>query len=78
MTLNATLSHLGTLEGDFANVLSDFGLHEVPEFEPDRLMKNALTRYWTRWGPKMRGALFFVINSEAARACRSGDVLGRL
>lgn len=66
------------LEGDYADVLSSFGLEAVPEFEPDRLMSDMLKRYWDRLDAKMRGAIYFARHSELVWRGRSGNILGRL
>lgn len=65
-------------EGDFDNVLSDFGLAVVSGFEPNRLMEESLKRYWPRFDMKMRGLIFMAMNSKAIWARRSGTVIGRL
>jgi O-methyltransferase involved in polyketide biosynthesis len=69
---------LWKLEGPPAGVLGEFGLAAVPGFEPDRLMKDALARYWPRLDAKVRGAIFFGMSSEAYLEGRSQMVLGRL
>jgi O-methyltransferase involved in polyketide biosynthesis len=65
-------------EGDFKDVLAGFGLASVPGFEPDRLLEDALKRYWARFDDKMRGAIYWAMNNEMSMRSRSGTVLGRL
>lgn len=66
------------LEGDYADALTTFGLSVINELDPDRMMDEALTRYWDRLAPKERAAIYFVLSSEVLRRGRSGTVLGRL
>ena len=65
-------------EGEFEGVLSELGLSEIEGFEPDRLMEEAMARYWHRFDAATRGLLYFGINNELFRKHRSGNVLGRL
>jgi len=65
-------------EGNFDNVLSDFGFGVVPGFEPNRLMDESLTRYWPRFDGKMRGIIYMAMNSQEIWERRSGTVMGRL
>lgn len=67
-----------TYAGDFASALETFGLSPVPEFELDRLMLDALDRYWSRIDEKTRGLIYFAMHNELIWARRSGMVLGRL
>jgi O-methyltransferase involved in polyketide biosynthesis len=66
------------LENDYANVLAEFGLSVIDALDPDRLMDEALMRYWDRFDAKLQGAIYFVMSSDLLRRGRSGTVLGRL
>lgn len=66
------------LEADFDDVLGDLGLCVVPGLEPDRLMADALARYWPRFDAKLRGAIYWARSNPLVWRGRSGMVLGRL
>lgn len=64
-------------ERNFDEVLSDFGLEEIPEMGPERLTREALSRYWHRFSARTRGLIYFAMNTPEVWARRSGMVLGR-
>jgi O-methyltransferase involved in polyketide biosynthesis len=63
---------------DFSEVLAQFGLSTIDGLEPDRLMDEALKRYWHRLTPQEQGAMYYMMSSEVLRRGRSGTVCGRL
>jgi O-methyltransferase involved in polyketide biosynthesis len=65
------------LERNFDQVLLEFGLDPIPEFDPDELMKDALSRYWHRFNARTRGLIYFAMGTPEVWARRSGMVLGR-
>lgn len=62
----------------YDNVLEDFGLQTLEEFEPVRLNDDALHRYWDLFDAKLQAAIYFAWHTPAFWAGRSGTVLGRL
>jgi len=65
------------LEGDYADALRTFGLGVIGELTPDRVMQDAIGRYWHRFTPAEQVANYFVMHSAALMRGRSGVVLGR-
>ncbi|MEP6835256.1 MAG: class I SAM-dependent methyltransferase [Gemmatimonas sp.] len=66
------------LEGNYSDALSAFGLGVIGELDPDRVMKDAVERYWNRFTSAERVGIYFVMNSPELMRGRSGTVLGRL
>lgn len=65
-------------EGEYKNVLEDFDLQTVEGFEPDRLTKEMLARYWHRFSAGLQGSIYWARNVEEFWQRRSGTILGRL
>ena len=65
------------LEGDYCDALTTFGLGVVGDHDPDRIMQDAMGRYWHRLTAAERVASYFVMNSAELKHGRSGTVLGR-
>jgi len=65
-------------EGDYADVLSSFGLTEITGYGPDQLTAEALARYWHRFDAKLQTGIYFAKSNPAYWAGRSGTILGRL
>lgn len=66
------------LDGDFSEALNTFGLSAIGEFDPDRIMSDAFSRYWHRLTTAEKVASYHVMSSAELRRGRSGTVFGRL
>lgn len=65
------------LDGDYSDALNTLGLGAIGEFDPDRLMQEALERYWPRFTSAEQVASYFVMHSPELMRGRSGTVFGR-
>ena len=65
------------LEGDYRDALTTFGLSVIGDHDPDRVMQDAMGRYWHRLTAAERVASYFVMNSAELKRGLSGTVLGR-
>ncbi len=81
--LKAHTGNLGTpilwhAEGGITETVRSFGLEPPAGFEPDRLTKEALVRYFPRLPPALQMMSWWAINTNTLIPNRSGNVLGRL
>jgi len=65
------------LEMGYADALVTFGLDVIAELDPDRVMKEAIERYWHRLTPLEQAATYFAMHSAELKQGWSGTVLGR-